>query len=261
MKNNINNINKFECKNITKKFNEVNNIILNNISIEIYEGECIGILGHNGSGKSTLMSILAGMTKFNSGEILYNNILLSKESKNNKNNINNNLRLNIGYVPQTPLLIEDLTVFDNLSLWASIYNIKDFKKNINNLEVLQLLKIDEMLNKKISVLSGGMKKKVSIAIALMNNPRFLILDEAFAALDANTIDIMTKFLSSKVKNKELGILYSSHNIQEIIDLCTKIIVIKDGNIVYFNNLDDSNKDSNKINNLDDNLIKFLYSKF
>ena len=142
-----------EIKNICKKYKK--NIVLNNVGFEVKSGDCIGLLGENGTGKSTLLSILAGITKADAGEIFYSN-----ESK-------------IGYVPQENPLITDLSAKDNLSLW--------YGKNIPS--IVEELGLTDCLDKKVTHLSGGMKKRLSIAIAMAENPNLLLLDEPSAALD------------------------------------------------------------------------------
>lgn len=224
------NVNVLECQNITKSFNK--KLFLDNISISVKSGECLGLLGDNGSGKSTIMSTFAGMLSPDSGEILYNG-----------NKITKNDRMKIGYVPQNPILVEYLSVIDNLKLWKSVYGIDTYEN------IPEFLNLKEMENKKISSLSGGMKKKVCLGIALMNEPDFIIFDEAFAAVDQTTINQMINYLKTK---KHIGVLYSSHNIFEITELCDRVLVLKSGKIEYYTN--------EKIR-LDDNQIKFLYSKF
>ncbi|MFI3200864.1 MAG: ABC transporter ATP-binding protein [Eubacteriales bacterium] len=216
-----------KCKDIQKKYNK--EIFLDNISLEVQKGECFGILGDNGSGKSTLMSIIAGVSPFDSGEIIFDNQRICKKSF-----------MKIGYVAQYPTFMENITVHDNLKLWKSIYHVKTFEY------VPTFLGIEEMYHKKVCDLSGGMKKKVSLAIALMNNPEFLILDEAFAALDHQTCENMIEYM----KKQNMGVLFSSHNIHEIIKLCDKIMVLKRG------------KESCLLQeNINSSCVNEIYSKF
>ncbi|MFI3114788.1 MAG: ATP-binding cassette domain-containing protein [Clostridia bacterium] len=211
------------CNNLSKDFNKTT--ILSNVSISVSKGECLGILGDNGSGKSTLMSIFAGVLAPTSGQILLNDSLEFDRKK-------------IAYVPQEPALFENLSVLDNYKIWLSAYNISD-------LNIPEFLYTDP--KKKVSKLSGGQKKKISIAIALLNNPDFIIMDEAFASLDAKTVDLLTNYLKN---NKNLGVLYSSHNILEIANICDRCIVLKNGQVHY--------EHTSKIN-LDN--VQSLYEKF
>lgn len=223
-------INKLECSNISKKHNR--KLFLNDISVSLETGDCLAVLGDNGSGKSTLMSVFAGLTAQDRGSILYNGSKITKKD-----------RLKIGYVPQVPILIDYLTVKDNIELWKSVYKLD------NTSNIPDFLEIDDMKNKKISNLSGGMKKKVSIAVALLNAPDFIIFDEAFAALDQKTVTSMLTYLKSK---NDIGILYSSHSIYEIAELCNRAMVLKSGKVEYY---------SNDKMYFDEDNIKYLYSKF
>ncbi len=205
-------MNTLSVKELAKKHNQ--QPFLQNISFEIAQGDCLGILGANGSGKSTLLSIVAGTAKPSAGQILLNSGQISQSD-----------RKKIGYIPQAPVLTQSITVRDNLKLWQAIYNLP------NSQSIPSFLGIEQMLGKKVQKLSGGMQKKVSIAIALMNNPDFLIMDEAFAALDSQTCDLLIDY----IKSKQMGVLYSSHNITEIIKLCNKVLVLRNGNISYQQN--------------------------
>ncbi len=202
--------------NLHKKYSS--NFSLENISFEVHSSDKIALLGSNGSGKSTLLSILAGMNKPDSGEILLNGKKIDKSAK----------KL-ISYVPQEPMLIEDLNVKDNLNLFAGIYKIKTFNELL--LLIPNFLGIEKMLKKKVHTLSGGMKKKVSIAIALIAKPQLLILDEPFSALDSFTIEQMNEYLKN---SKELAVIYSSHDILEVSKICNKSITLNDGKISQIN---------------------------
>lgn len=219
----------FKCRDISNKYNGKD--FLKDISFELNQCECLGIIGDNGSGKSTLMSICAGILSPFSGDILLNDDKITRE-----------LRAKIGYVPQTPSLIEYLTAHENLKLWQSIFKVK----NLDNIP--DFLGISDFYNKKVSDLSGGMQKKLSIAISLINQPDFLILDEAFSALDKKTSENMINYL----KSQEIGILYSSHSVYEITELCSKVLVLKNGKIVY---------NSCEFEDFSEENIRNIYSKF
>lgn len=227
----------FKCSNLSKSYS--NTFSMKNISFQLSKNECLGILGDNGSGKSTLLSMLAGMQIPDSGEIYYDSMPITKKQRNK-----------ISYVPQSPILIEELSVKDNLKLWCGIYNINHFRKTKDILlELPPVLNLESMFNKKVNTLSGGMKKKVSIAISLINKPDFIIMDEAFAALDMKTIDSLLQYLKYELS---VGIIYSSHNIYEILELCDRILILKQGEISYY---------SNEKEVFDDNSKQWIYSNF
>ncbi len=184
------------------------NIILNNISFTVPDNSCVGILGANGSGKTTLLSILSGSRKCQTGSVLYSD----------------NTR--IGYVPQENPLIPDLTVKDNLLLWYK-GNIKSFKEELNNPD-LKILGIDGFLTKEVRHLSGGMKKKASIAIAIINHSNLLIMDEPSAALDLPSKAEIISYLSS-YKKQHGSIILATHDESEL-DVCDILYTIKNGEI-------------------------------
>ncbi|MBP3886902.1 MAG: ABC transporter ATP-binding protein [Cellulosilyticum sp.] len=183
--------------------------ILKGIDIEINEGQCVGIIGPNGSGKSTLLSIIVGILKADSGSVTLDG--------------------QIGYVPQDNALMEELTVKDNLEYWCVAYN-KNLKQVLEEETYIKALGICEMLGQKVKKLSGGMKKRVNIAIALINHPKYIILDEPCSALDIIYKNEVIDYLLSL---KEMGktILYTSHSGDEIERLCDKICILKEGNIL------------------------------
>ncbi len=204
-----------EIKGISKSYGR--HKVLNNISFSVKPGDCIGIIGANGTGKTTLLSIISGLSKPDSGEILLdgNNILGSSKKA----------RDNISYVPQENPLISELSAIDNLSLW---YNGKK-KDLVKQLEsgILKELGINEFANKKVVKMSGGMKKRLSIGIALLNNPSLLILDEPSAALDiAAKHDIRNymKYYTSKLNG---SIIVVSHD-QNELSVCNRLFLLKDG---------------------------------
>ena len=192
--------------NISKKFK--NNVILDKINYTTSYGKCIGLIGSNGTGKSTLLDIIAGIQKADSGKIEFEN---------------NDL---IGYVPQDNPLFEELSVKDNLELWKK-FNKKNIDKDyIENL--YEIFKIKDMLKKKVSILSGGMKKRVSIVIALLKKPNILILDEPSNALDL----VFKQELKNTIKYfKSTGgiVILVTHDESEL-NICDEIIAIKNKKI-------------------------------
>lgn len=183
------------CKKYKKK------TVLEDISFSVKQGECIGILGQNGSGKSTLLSILAGTLSADSGTIDYEE----------EGNI-------IGYVPQDNPLIFDLTVRDNLKLW--------YGKAIPS--IVEELRLTEVLSQTVSHLSGGMRKRLSIAIAMAKDPDILILDEPSAALDLPCKQMIRDYLQGFCL-KGGTVIIATHDEMEL-DMCHRLLVIAGGHI-------------------------------
>lgn len=202
----------FSINNITKKYGSKQ--ILKGVSFKPPLGACTGILGVNGSGKSTLLSILAGVQRADGGDFCCGSDSLFANSA-----LRSSL---VGYVPQGTPLIEELTAKDNLRLWYS----RDKLRYELERGVLSMLGIDEFLNKTVSKLSGGMKKRLSIGCSMAGHPRILLLDEPSAAIDLvckqNIADYISKF------TKEGGtVIISTHDVSEL-SWCDKMYVLKGG---------------------------------
>ena len=190
--------------------------ILNHVNLEIHQGDCIGIVGANGCGKSTLLSIIAGAKKAASGTITLNQTPLIADPIKRISTI--------GYVPQDNPLIPDLTVRDNLFMWFH-GNRKSFQSEIQN-GFLHILGISDMLSTTVNKLSGGMKKRVSLGLALQNHPTLLILDEPSVALDLVCKADIRHYLSIYLSNGGT-ILITTHEESEL-SLCNKLYLLKQG---------------------------------
>ena len=193
-----------------------NRIILNDITLSVEEGECVGILGSNGSGKSTLLSTLAGVQKEDGGTFLWEDTDLFHNAA---------LRTKlIGYVPQGNPLLEELTAWDNLRLW---YSRIDLKRELE-VGVLAMLGIPEFIKVPVCRMSGGMKKRLSIGCAVSGNPRILLMDEPSAALDLVCKERIYNYLR-EFKAKGGRILLATHDVQEL-ELCDKWYILKEGTL-------------------------------
>lgn len=205
-----------EINNLTASYGKKN--VLKGLSLECERGECIGIVGPNGCGKSTLLSIMAGTLRPVSGSICYygkdalkNRVVFQKMT---------------GYVPQENPLLPELSVYDNLRLWYP--DKAELKKELAD-GFLQILGIGEFVDKPVSKLSGGMKKRVSIGMALSGMPPVLILDEPSAALDLVCKEDIKRYLRIYLERKGTVVL-TTHEEGEL-DLCDKVYVMKDGGLV------------------------------
>ena len=197
-------------------FSYKKNKVLKDVSFSLPKGRCIGIIGANGAGKSTLLSILAGVKKRDGGEILWQEKDIRENAKEYSSVV--------GYVPQENPLMADLTPYDNLFLWFRGTK-KEFENRLADPDI-SMLGIQSYLKKPVSKLSGGMKKRVSIAIAFLNRPALLILDEPSAALD---LPCKMDIAGALQRYKESGgtIVLTTHDEIEL-DLCDSLYVLKDG---------------------------------
>lgn len=196
------------CKSYKKR------LVLQNVSFKAQSGDIIGIAGGNGSGKSTLLSILAGSGKADSGAFLLDGRDLFKDRKS--------FSSSIGYVPQNTVLFEELSGKDNLRLW---YSKEELEKALCSQGILSLLDLQSFMNKNVAAMSGGMKKRLSIACALSKNPGLLLLDEPSSALDLACKEKLYQWYKAFAQKGGIIILVT-HDPQEL-QLCSKTFVLKD----------------------------------
>lgn len=201
--------------NLTKKFGE--QIALNNINLNIEKNEIIGLLGPNGAGKSTLMKSITGVIKIDEGEILFNDKNISDSAIESKKNI--------GFLPENNPLYTEMFVKEYLQFVANIHKIG--KERIE--KVIDLVGLTPEKSKKIGQLSKGYKQRVGLAQAILHHPDLLILDEPTNGLDPNQIIEIRNLIKDISQNKT--IILSTHIMQEVEALCTRVILIHQGNIL------------------------------
>lgn len=204
-------------------FNYGKKCILDNISLQADRGTCIGIFGTNGCGKSTLLKVLSGVLTPKSGEICFHG-----EKADKKNGV---FIKYAGYVPQDNPLMEDLTVLDNLKLWYT--NSKSNLHEELDHGVLRMLHLHTMLKSKVSTLSGGMKKRLSIGLALAGQPSVLILDEPTAALDLPCKEDIRNHLQLFMKHG--GTIVLATHEEPDFELCDKRYLLKNGSLTMIEN--------------------------
>lgn len=195
----------YQFKNLSKQYDK--KIILNNISFSIPKGSSMGILGINGSGKSTLLNAIA-----------------TSSYKNET-----------GYIPQDNPLIDEISCLDNIRLWTSKSksDILDFITNSS----CSLLEVESYLNKKVSKLSGGMKKRISIIIGVINHPLLLLMDEPLAALDLLGKHNILTFLDN-FKTHGGTIIIASHD-ESLYNFCDKVMLLSNGSLEDISEIDTS----------------------
>ena len=202
--------------------------IIKNISFDVSENSVVGILGKNGAGKTTLLGMLMGLILPSSGKIK----ILGKDLKKKKNEILKKINFQSPYVD----LPKKMTVEQNLYFYSRLYGIKNFKDIINDL--VDKLKMKDLIKKNYGSLSAGQKTKVNLCKALINNPKLLLLDEPTASLDPETSIFIREFLLKFQKTNNSSILITSHNLDEIESICSKIILLKFGTVVSDGNLNE-----------------------
>lgn len=197
------------------------NVIVKDVSIEIKSGEVVGLLGPNGAGKTTTFYIICGLLKSTSGEIYLNDTNISKLPLHQRSN------LGIGYLPQESSIFKELSVEQNLMLSAEISIPSKQERLARVEEMLSAFNIEPIRARKGVSLSGGERRRVEIARALVKNPKFILLDEPFAGVDPiATIDIQK--IIQKLVSMEIGVLITDHNVRETLAVCDRAYVIKKG---------------------------------
>ena len=190
---------------------------IENVSLKLKEGEIYGFIGPNGAGKSTTLRTIMGLIQKTSGTMLFDGKVLDSNDKN--------VKVKIGYLPSEINLYNDMTVKELFNYHASFYK-RDISKRRK--ELVKLLSINE--NRKVGELSLGNLKKVGIVLALMHEPKLLILDEPTSGLDPLMQNVFHNILLEE-KKKKTTILYSSHILSEVSNICDKVGFIKDGIII------------------------------
>ena len=202
--------------NLSKKFAGNDFYSLRNVNLEINKGEIVGLIGKNGAGKSTLMKLIAKSLKPTEGEIYYNEVELSSKDC---------LLQDVGIMID-PVFYPEMTVEDNLKFYLRLHNKKELFTNIES--TLRLVELWEVRKRKPKNFSFGMKQRTALAIALVAEPNFLILDEPFVGLDPIGVQKLIVILKEWASQRKISMLISSHQLSELESLCDRYVYIESG---------------------------------
>ena len=242
-----------KCENLKKQVK--NKVIVENISFSLDKGDIVGFIGPNGAGKTTTIKLILGLIKLTEGKVYIDGYDIQKNFIKAMEKV--------GAIVETPDLYMYLNGYDNLKLTANNYK-SITKKRIN--EVIKMVGLENRIKDKVSTYSLGMRQRLGIAEAIINNPELLILDEPTNGLDVEgTIEIRN--LIKELSKEGIAILISSHNLTEIDNLCNRIIVIKNGRIITNDTIDNFKTFSNEttyvleldhLDNLDQVILNYKY---
>jgi ABC-2 type transport system ATP-binding protein len=209
-----------EVKGVTKSYGKL--IAVTGVSFRAGRGETIGLLGPNGAGKTTTVSIIAGLLSPDSGEVL----IESKQVKSDTDPV----KLKIGLVPQDMALYDQLSARDNLTFFAALYSISGAKAKQAINEALDLVALSDRAGDKVITFSGGMKRRLNLAAALLHDPQILLLDEPTVGVDPQSRNAIFDNLEV-LKKRGKTLIYTTHYMEEAERLCDRIVIIDHGKVV------------------------------
>lgn len=216
-----------EIKNIIKRYGS--NLAVDNISLTIKRGEIFGLLGPNEAGKSTTIKMIMGLLKADSGEIIIDNMVV------NKNNMH--IKRKLGFVPQNLAIYENMTAKENVEFFGQLYGIRGKQLKNNAAEALEFTGLIDRQKEKPKKFSGGMKRRLNIACALVHNPEIIIMDEPTVGIDPQSRNHILE--SVKLLNKRgATIIYTSHYMEEVEGICNRTGIIDHGKLISLGTIKD-----------------------
>ena len=209
------------AKGIVKKYG--NFVAVNGVDLDVYKSEVFGLLGPNGAGKTTLISILSTILQPDEGTATICGYDLIKEKFN--------IRHAVSLVPQDLALYLSLSAYENLDFYASLYGLKGTEKKKRIDEVLDITRLGEWAKKKVSTYSGGMKRRLNIAVGLLNHPKLLFLDEPTVGVDPQSRNHIFSSIRYLVKDLGMSVIYTTHYMEEAQELCDRVAIYDGGKIL------------------------------
>ena len=209
-----------KTKDLTKKYD--NKVVVDNLNIEIQEGEIFGLLGPNGAGKSTTMNMICGIVRPTLGDVEF----MEKDFLKNRKKLIENL----GYIPQELAIHGNLKAWENVELFTSLYGIKgsELKERID--ESLEYVGLLDKRNEYAKTFSGGMKRRLNIACAIGHHPKLLIFDEPTVGIDPQSRNFILDKIKMSNKNGAT-VIYTSHYMEEVEAICTRIAIMDNGKVI------------------------------
>ncbi len=213
-------------ENLKKCYGELRAV--DDISFEVSEGELFGFLGPNGAGKTTTLSMISGLLKPDTGRVLVGDMDIWQMPKAAK--------CILGLVPQDIALYEELTAKENLRFWGSLYNLtsKELKSNIN--QWLDRVGLSDRANDTVAKYSGGMKRRLNLAIGMVHNPKVVLLDEPTVGIDPQARNSILDLIR-EIAREGTTILFTTHHLEEAESLCERIAIIDHGKILQTGTID------------------------
>ena len=205
---------------LTKKYDK--HVVVDNLNIEIEEGEIFGLLGPNGAGKSTTMNMICGIVRPTLGEVEF----MGEDFRKNRKKLLDKL----GYIPQELAIHGNLKAWENVELFTSLYGIRGEKLKNRIDEALEYVGLIEKKNDYAKTFSGGMKRRLNIACAIGHHPKLMIFDEPTVGIDPQSRNFILDKIKESNKNGAT-VIYTSHYMEEVETICTRIAIMDNGRVI------------------------------
>jgi ABC-2 type transport system ATP-binding protein len=234
-----------EIQQVSHRYKSASENTLKDISLDIFESDVFGLLGPNGAGKTTLISILCGIIPHSSGTINF---------YNKANEVSELARRSlIGFVPQEYAFYHELTARQNLDYFGAMYNLKQADLIERREELLEVLGLTKAADKRVGTFSGGMKRRVNLAIGIIHRPGILFLDEPTVGVDVQSKNAIIRYLQ-QLNRAGTTIIYTSHHMSEAEEFCNRIALIDHGKVISHGGLAEL-KTTNQVTDLQSLFIK------
>jgi ABC-2 type transport system ATP-binding protein len=211
-----------QIQNIYKRYKSSQQDSLTDISLDIQTGDVFGLLGPNGAGKTTLISILCGIIPASSGQVHYliDGALASEAQRKSR----------VGFVPQEYAFYQELTARQNLDYFGAMYNLSKSELHERREHLLDVLGLTKAADKKVGTYSGGMKRRINLAIGIIHQPAILFLDEPTVGVDVQSRNAIIRYLQ-QINETGTTIIYTSHHMAEAEEFCKHIALIDNGKVI------------------------------
>ncbi len=214
---------KIRAENLVKIYGK--RTVVNDLSMEMNQGEVVGILGPNGAGKTTTFYMIIGLAKPNKGKVFLNDTDISHKPMYKR------ARLGLGYLAQAPSIFAKLSVEDNIMAIMQTLKISRKEQKLRLAESLEELNLTHVAKQKAYTLSGGERRKLEITRALVTKPTFIFMDEPFAGVDPIAVSDIQDIID-KLRAKDIGIMITDHNVTETLKIVNRAYIICDGKIIF-----------------------------
>lgn len=207
-----------QLNNLTKRYDD--KLALDNVSIQVEQGEIFGLLGPNGAGKTTLIHILCGLIPMDNGEVSIGGVSIKDHPER--------IKAQIGYVPQEIVLFDTLSVHDNMDYFGRLYGLRGAHLREKIDQALEVAGLTDRKAQKVKKLSGGMQRRLNLACAIMHDPKILVLDEPTVGVDPQSRNHILESVKAMNSQNKMTVVYTSHYMEEVEAICDRLVILDMG---------------------------------